>query len=299
MILEIMLPFYGRVDHFRAAVESVLSQTDPEWTLTIVDDVYPDPAPRKWVETLADPRIRYLRNEMNLGPSKNYLKCVSLMTGDYSLLFGCDDVMLPTYVSRMKELLVQFSDASVIQPGVQVIDESGTPYLPLVDRLKTHYRFRGSGSRQYFGEEIAVSLLRGNWTYFPSLLWKVELLRKYGFHQHLDVVQDFVMLLDIAAGGGSLVLDDRVVFQYRRHQASVSSATAVDGSRFRQERELFDAQASRFDAIGWSRAARTARRHVSSRLNALTRLPLAVRQRNGRGVRALLTHAAGGHIRPQ
>jgi glycosyltransferase involved in cell wall biosynthesis len=299
MILEIMLPFYGRVDHFRAAVESVLAQDDPGWTLTIVDDVYPDPEPQKWAESLGDPRITYLRNEINLGPSKNYLKCVSLMTGEYSVLFGCDDVMLPDYVTRVKELLSEFPGASVIQPGVQVIDENGTPYLPLVDRIKDHYRFRGTGSRQYSGEEIAVSLLRGNWTYFPSLLWRVELLRRYGFHQDLDVVQDFVMLLDIAAGGGSLVLDDRVVFQYRRHQGSVSSAAAVDGSRFRQERELFDGQASRFDAIGWSRAARTARRHCSSKLNALTRLPLAIRQGNGRGVRALLTHAVGGHIRDE
>ncbi len=297
MILEIMLPFYGRVDHFRAAVESVLAQDDPEWTLTIVDDVYPDAEPQKWAESLGDPRITYLRNEINLGPSKNYLKCVSLMTGEYSVLFGCDDVMLPGYVTRVKELLSEFPEASVIQPGVQVIDENGTPYRPLVDRIKDHYRFRGTGSRQYSGEEVAVSLLRGNWTYFPSLLWRVELLRRYGFHQNLDVVQDFVMLLDIAAGGGSLVLDDRVVFQYRRHQGSVSSAAAVDGSRFRQERELFDRQATRFDAIGWSRAARTARRHYSSKLNALTRLPLAIRQGNGRGVRALLTHVAGGHIR--
>lgn len=296
MTLDIMLPFYGSFDHFRLAVESVLGQSDPDWQLTIVDDVYPDPAPGEWAQSLGDPRIRYQRNERNLGVSNNYLKCVSLMTGEFSVLFGCDDVMLPGYVARAKELIREFPDASVIQPGVEVIDGTGAVYLPLVDRLKDFYRFRGKGARRYSGEELATSLLRGNWTYFPSLLWRVEALRRHGFNAALDVVQDLVMLLDITADDGVFVLDDDVVFQYRRHQGSVSSATAADGSRFAQERELFDGQAERFARLGWKRAARAARWHLSSRLNALTRLPFAVRQGNGRGVVALLRHAAGKRI---
>ena len=292
-----MLPFWGRPDHFRIAVDSVLAQSDPDWTLTIVDDVYPDTAPGEWAQSLGDPRVRYIRNDVNLGVSKNYLKCVSLMEGEYSVMFGCDDVMLPGYVARAVELIEQFPDAAVIQPGVEVIDENGRVYRPLVDRIKALYRFRGRGARQFAGERLAANLLRGNWTYFPALLWRVDLLRKHGFHAELDVVQDLIMLLDIAADDGSLVLDDRVVFQYRRHQSSVSSAMAADGSRFAQERTLFDAQAERFDAMGWRRAARAARIHFSSKLNALTRLLAALRAGNGRSVRALLTHAVGGRIR--
>lgn len=298
MTLHIMLPFYGRFDHFRIAVESVLAQSDPDWTLTIVDDVYPDLSPGEWAQAIGDPRIRYIRNEVNLGVSKNYLKCVALMEGEYSVIFGCDDVMLPGYVARAKELIAQFPGAAVIQPGVEVIDEDGAVYFPIVDRIKGWYRFSDTGAHSYAGERLAVSLLRGNWTYFPALLWRVDLLRKYGFRAELDVVQDLIMLLDITADGGALVLDDRVVFQYRRHQASVSSAAAADGSRFAQERELFDEQVARFEAMGWKRAARAARIHFSSKLNAISRVPAAIRARNGRGVRALLTHVVGGHIRP-
>jgi hypothetical protein len=205
--------------------------------------------------------------------------------------------MLPGYVARVKELIALYPTVDVIQPGVEVIDENGTVYLPLVDRMKNSYRFSGSGPRLYAGEKMAVSLLRGNWTYFPSLVWRVDMLRKHGFHDELDVVQDFIMLLDITADGGAFVLDDEVVFQYRRHQGSVSSSMAADGSRFAQERRLFDEQAARFSSLGWMRAARAARWHVSSKLNALTRLPVAIRQGNGSGVAALLSHAVGLHIR--
>ncbi len=296
MTLDIMLPFYGRFDHFRAAVESVIAQTDPEWRLTIVDDVYPDLEPGRWAMGLGDTRVRYIRNESNLGVSRNYSKCVGLMTGEFSVMFGCDDIMLPGYVAQVKALIAANPDAAVLQPGVEVIDGDGKVYLPLVDRVKDHYRASGSGARRLGGEKLAVSLLRGNWTYFPSLVWRVDLLRRYGFHADLTVVQDLLMLLDIAADGGHLVVDDEVVFQYRRHSASVSSAMAADGSRFIQERELFDSQAERFHSLGWASAEAVARRHVSSKFNAITRVPGALAARDFRGARALMAHSLGRRI---
>ena len=295
-LFSIMLPFWGRVDHFKLAVESVLAQDDEDWTLTIVDDVYPDPEPQRWVEGLADPRITYLRNEQNLGVSRNYIKCVGLMNSTFSVIFGCDDIMLPGYVRRVKELIAIHPEADVVQPGVRVIDSAGREYLPLPDRLKNRHRVPGSGVRVLRGEDLAVSLLRGNWTYFPSLVWRVDELRRHGFDQDLDVVQDLIMLMDITAAGGVFVLDDRVVFHYRRHSTSVSSAKAFDGSRFAQERALFAQEEARFDRLGWTRAVRAARRHTSSRLHALTRLPQALRARQWRGARILLTHARGGDV---
>lgn len=294
--LEIFMPFWGRFDHFRAAVESLRAQTDPEWRLTIVDDRYPDEEPGRWVQALGDDRIRYLRNEENLGVSRNYVKCVGLATAEFMVIFGCDDVMRPGYIARVKELLAQHPDAAVVQPGVRVIDGEGREYLPLADRIKSMYRFRGAGVQVRRGEELAASLLRANWTYFPSLVWRTELLREYGFDQDLDVVQDLIMLLDIVDGGGALVLDDEPVFEYRRHASSVSSATAVDGTRFAQERALFDQEAARFDARGWARAARAARRHTSSRLNAISQVPRAFVRGDTRGLRILLAHARGRDV---
>lgn len=290
---HILLPFWGRPDHFRLAVESVLAQTDQRWRLTIVDDVYPDTGPGEWVRSLGDPRVDYVRNEINLGVSKNYLACVDLMEGEFSMLFGCDDLMMPGFVARVRELIAAHPTASVIQPGARVIDADGRPVSPLVDRIKSAVRPRVHGTRVLSGEELAQSLLRGNWTYFPSLVWRVDLLRRFGFDPELDVVQDLIMLLDITAEGGELVLDDSTVFEYRRHDSSVSSATAADGSRFAQERELFAAQRARFAAMGWSRAASAARWHWLSRFNAATRVPAALARRDGLGARALIAHATG------
>ncbi len=290
MTLDIMMPFYGSFDHFRQAVNSVQAQSDPDWTLTIVDDVYPDFAPGEWAKSIDDPRVTYLRNEQNLRPSRNYNKCVSLVRGEFLVIMGCDDVMLPGYVARVKELVNRFPDADIFEPGVSTIDENGAPSRPLPDRVKSWYRFGGSGAREFKGERLAVSLLRGNWTYFPSLVWRTERLAQFTFRTDLDVVQDLAMLMEIIKAGGRLVLDDQVVFHYRRHSTSVSAVTGTDGSKFKQERTLFYECAEACDALGWNTAARVARRHVSSRLNALTELPAAVVRHDSFARRTLLQH---------
>lgn len=294
--IDILMPFYGRFDHFRAAVESVLAQTDRDWRLIIVDDVYPDLAPGEWASSLGDDRVTYVRNEVNLRPSRNYIKAVGLSDADYVVIMGCDDIMLPGYVARLRELLGQYPEASIVQPGVSVIDENGAPSRPLADRVKRWYRPGPPGA--YRGEAAAVSLLKGNWTYFPSLAWKREVIAKIGFRTDLDVVQDLAMLFEIIRGGGELVIDDDVVFNYRRHSTSVSALTGTDGSKFAQERTLFAEAALASTARGWHRAARAARAHFSSRLNAATELPGAILHRNSVGRRNLARHIFGGLERP-
>jgi glycosyltransferase involved in cell wall biosynthesis len=291
--LDIMMPFYGRFDHLREAVQSVLAQNDPDWRLVVVDDVYPDPAPGEWVAAIDDPRVHYRRNAVNLGVGGNFRECVRLIDNERAVLMGCDDRMHPGYVARVGELAGRHPDVSIIQPGVDVIDAEGAVHRPLADRVKDLLRFRATGPRIYAGERLATSLLRGNWAYFPSVAWRSEELRRFGFREGFEVVQDLALMIDIIEAGGSMLVDDEVCFSYRRHGTSVSAVTGPDGAKFAEERALFDEAADRMRALGWNRAARAARRHLTSRLNALSELPSALRAHDPIGRRALLRHVFG------
>ncbi|WP_085513434.1 glycosyltransferase family 2 protein [Plantibacter flavus] len=290
MTLDIMMPFYGRFDHFRTAVLSVLAQTDPDWRLVVVDDVYPDTAPGEWLQSLGDDRIVYLRNERNLGVSGNFDRCIELVTAERCVLIGCDDELLPEYVALMATIAARFPDVDLIQPGVEVIDEAGQVVRPLGDRIKAILRPAAPEPVRLAGERLTASLLRGNWAYFPSVCWRVDSVRRFGFRADLHVVQDLALMMEIFRAGGTLVLDDTTVFRYRRHGGSVSSYTAVDGKRFQQERTVFAEEAARQAALGWNRAARVARAHVTSRLNAALQLPKAALARDTAGLRILLRH---------
>lgn len=289
-----MMPFYGDPGLFRAAVESVLAQSDGDWRLVVIDDVYPDTAPGEWVSSLDDPRIHYVRNESNLGVSGNFSKSVELVAAEYFVLMGCDDLMETEYVASMRSAIDAHPGASYLQPAVTVIDDDGSAALPLADRVKAWYRPNRSEATAMSGQELAVSLLRGNWTYFPSICWRTETVRRHGFDPAFDVVLDLALQLDIVLDGGDLVLLPEHTFRYRRHAGSVSSWTAQDGTRFDEERAFFLDVKRRLRERGWRRAARVASAHVSSRLNAVTRLPSALAKRDGSGVGALLRHVVRG-----
>lgn len=260
-----MMPFYGDIGQFREAVRSVLDQSEGDFRLVVVDDCYPDPEPRIWLDSLADPRVRYLRNDENLGVNGNFRRCVDLVEADHFVVMGCDDVMLPDYLATVRRLAAQHPGAAVIQPGVEVVGDSGEVIRPLGDRIKA--MLAPNRAAELRGEDLAAGLYRGNWTYFPSLLWRTDAVRAVGFRPGLEIVLDLALLVDLAADGGSLVFDPEVVFRYRRHDASVSSVQAVDGRRFAEENAFFADEERRCVERDWPRAARAARWHATSRLN--------------------------------
>ncbi|HEX2131190.1 MAG TPA: glycosyltransferase family 2 protein [Actinophytocola sp.] len=285
--LDVVMPFYGDVSLMREAVRSVLDQDDPRWRLTVVDDhVGPgaDPSVPEWFESLDDERVRYLRNPENLGITGNFNRCLELAEHDLFTMLGCDDRMLPNYVGTVLAVWADHPDAGLIQPGVRVIDGAGRPTKTLVDEAKRRvYAPKFEGRLELSGEDLAVSLLRGDWLYFPSLAWRTKLLEGLRFRPELRVIQDLALLMELVARDVTLVVDETVAFEYRRHGASESSSSAFDGSRFTEAGDYFADVAEQMAARGWPRAARVARLHLSSRLFALTTLPRALRQRSGFG----------------
>ncbi|PKI92047.1 glycosyl transferase [Actinomycetales bacterium SN12] len=292
MTIDIMLPFWGDPSLLRQTVESVRAQTSADWRLTVIDDAYPDASVAAYFGQLDDLRIRYIRNDENVGIIKNFRASVRLAEADHLMVLGSDDLLQPGYVASVHNALERHPAASVFQPGVRVINEHGMPSLPLVDRVKQRMLRpdTGAGDVVLSGEELATGLVRGNWLYWPSLTFRTESIRAHEFRDDLPIVLDLAILLDIVFDGGSLVVLDDEVFTYRRHSASASQQAILDGSRFTDDRRFFNEVAGRAASRGWSSTARAARRRLFSRLHALTTVPAVLRYGTDEGRRALWTH---------
>ena len=98
MTIDIALPFYGDVDFMKQTVASVLNQRDPDWRLLVVDDGYPDSSLPGWFESLNEPRIKYTRNESNLGANGNFQKCLGMLSAKFCLVMGADDLLEPEFI---------------------------------------------------------------------------------------------------------------------------------------------------------------------------------------------------------
>ena len=290
---DIMLPYYGDVALMQDAVRSVLSQTDPDWRLTVVDDGK-EPGVPEWFAALGDDRVRYRRNAENLGITRNFQQCIDLLELEHAVIMGCDDLLHPHYLATVRAILAENPGVGMVQPGVEVIDSSGAVSDGLVDKVKRRlYAPSVQGRRRMGGEELAASLLRGNWLYFPSICWRSDAVKPVNFRDGLSVIQDLALVIDLLQRGEEMVIDTEVVFQYRRHAVSESSVQAFSGTRFTEAERYFSDVADRLDAQGWSRAARAARFHSASRLHALTMLPGALRRGSSNGLRTLTAHAFG------
>ena len=274
----------------KEAVRSVLRQENSHWRLIVVDDGYPDDSIPGWFDALGDSRITYERNDKNLGANANYRKCLTYVENSLVQVMGADDIMLPNYVDWLIDTAERYPRAGVFQPGVVVIDEVGAQSNTLVEKVKRFYMPRGKGAQLLTGERFAVSVLRGDWLYFPSLAWRAEIILGIGFREGYDVVQDLALVCDAAMCGRGLLYDPTVAFMYRRHSGSDSSWRALEGTRFNEERRFFLQMASEMRAHGWRKAARVSRLHLSSRLHAGSLLPRAVRVNNRTGIRNLAYH---------
>lgn len=294
MALDIFIPYWGDAGFMKDAIQSVLKQTNPEWRLTIVDDAYPDDEVHRYVDALADERITYIRKDTNQGITENFRTCVSLATQELLVVMGCDDLLRPNFVEVVVRAHELFPEAWIIQPGVTIIDETSRPTKPLVDIVKNRLvKPRGKGSRIVQGEGLAVSLLHGDWLYWPSLAFRRDRIQDFDFRDGLPIIQDLGLVIDMVLADALLLIEPQVCFAYRRHTSSASSAKLLDGSRFDGERDYFALAARLCENRGWRKATRAARLRLTSRAHALLFLPLALRLRKTDTLRTLVSHAFG------
>lgn len=283
--IDIALPFYGDVGYLKLAVNSILAQSDRNWRLLVSDDGYPDPEVETWFKSLGDSRIQYSRNEINLGANGNFQKCLEMVKAEYFVVMGADDVMHPQFIQVMRSEINKNPNSKIFQPEVRIIDSNGNVIAPLSDQIKSKIRPKPA---TYSGESACSRLMIGNWLYFPAVLWSTNEVKAIGFRKGLNVAQDLALAIDILMRGNELTVVDAVLLDYRRHPGGDSAVRALSGDRFIEERKFFSELAKEFNALKWNRAAKSARLHITSRLNAASLLPVSLRKRQG--TRELFKH---------
>jgi hypothetical protein len=294
-LIDITIPYWGEPALLKAAVDSVRAQTSPDWRLTVIDDCYPDPRGGQIFDSIDDPRIVYRRNETNLGVTGNFRQCIAAASADHTVIMGCDDILLPNYVDTLTQATARFPKADIVQPGVVVVDDAGKPAMGLADTVKQRL-LAPSDKRpaMLVGEQAAVSLLRGDWLYWPSLVFKTATIQRHDFRDGFPVIQDLALLIDMVLDGASLLYYPTTAFAYRRHRSSASQLAAAAGDRFADEARYYRLASQLMADAGWKRAARTARHRTISRLHAVSLLPGALAARDRGLVRQLRRHVFEG-----
>lgn len=292
--LDIFIPYWGDPAYMQLAVDSVLTQSNPNWRLTIIDDAYPDPTIARYVASLDDARVTFIRKERNEGITASFRTSLRLAEQDLVCFVGCDDFLLPNYVETILQAHKEFPEADIIQPGVTVVDADGNPSWTLVDRVKQRLlRPESSAPMLLSGERLATSLLHGDWLYWPSLTFRTSSIKNFDFRNEFPIIQDLALVVDMIVEGNSLLVVPEKCFAYRRHSDSASSVLIKSGSRFKGERDYFALAAQLARAKGWRRAELAARLRLTSRAHALSLVPILLRSGDRGAFRTMVRHGLG------
>lgn len=112
-LVSIIMPSYNTAQFISETIRSVLNQTYSNWELIIVDDCSKDNTDEVVAAFLSDPRIRYLKNEVNSGAalSRNY--ALREAKGKWIAFLDSDDLWEPEKLEKqlafMKENGYAFS----------------------------------------------------------------------------------------------------------------------------------------------------------------------------------------------
>jgi teichuronic acid biosynthesis glycosyltransferase TuaG len=185
-LISIIMPAYHAEKTLTMAVESVISQTYPNWELIIIDDASGD---RTWeiANTFAqrDSRIRLLRNEGNCGVSETRVRGLQAAQGQWIALLDSDDAWKPDKLQK------QLTLAS--QTGAQLVF-TGSAFM----------RSDGSNINWVLQVPQTISyrkLLKQNLISNSSVLVRKDCYQRHQFIGD-DLHEDFVCWLGFLRAGG-------------------------------------------------------------------------------------------------
>jgi glycosyltransferase involved in cell wall biosynthesis len=124
--VSIGLPVYNGERFLRETLEAIAAQTFRDFELIISDNASMDGTHAICQEYAArDSRIRYYRNDQNLGATRNYNRVFELARGEYFKWAAHDDLFGPSFLEQCVQILDQHPSVVLCYAKSRVIDEHG------------------------------------------------------------------------------------------------------------------------------------------------------------------------------
>ncbi len=193
--VSVLTPIYKtNPEYLRECIESVLNQTYTDFEFLILNDSPDDEYLDEIVNSYKDKRIKYVKNDANMGISASRNKLLGLASGQYLAIFDHDDISLPERLEKQAVFMDANPDVGVC--GCQTIwfPKIERQHYP-TDNLSIKHKLLCGCYVPHSGAMIRKSVMIDNgikWEseYSPAedyMLW-IRLIDKTMFHNLPDVL---------------------------------------------------------------------------------------------------------------
>ncbi|MFT4202929.1 MAG: glycosyltransferase [Chitinophagaceae bacterium] len=200
------MPVYNGEAFMKEAIGSILGQSFRDFELLVVDDGSTDNT-ASVVQSFADSRIRYEKNETNLKIIQTLNKGLSLAKGKYIVRMDADDIALPDRLEKQVQFMEQNPDVVLCGSSINRFSET----YSIIDQ-------RGGGD-----DIVRAKLLFDTAVNHPSAIIRRSVLLEHHLtypYEYLHT-EDYALWYDLSQYG-KLVNLGAVLLRYRMHGNNLS-----------------------------------------------------------------------------
>lgn len=208
--ISVLMPVYNAEKYLAEAIDSIIKQTYTDWELILINDGSTDGS-EKIIEHYQDPRIKYHKNEQNLGLIRTLNKGIDLCQGKYIARMDADDIAFPERLNQQVGLMDAKSELILCGTNAIVIDEKGNETGKIVNPSSDTL--------------LQISLLFTNPFIHPSIMIRKEKLGVNRFEAEALHVEDFDFWIRLSSKG-QLANVNQPLLKYRWHETNVSVKNA-------------------------------------------------------------------------
>ena len=222
--ISIGLPVYNGENFLRRRLDSLLSQTYSNFEIIISDNASTDATQKICQEySSKDPRIKYIRQKVNMGASWNWDFVLEQANCDFFVWAMVDDVMLPDFLEKNMKILSTnknlVASAGKIKPFGKITKElESNPNDSFFANIwkKIRLRFRDNEFDSLYGnyeKKVRLYLKKDKLGTFTFAIFRTNELRRSSVKESF-VGADKTTLLNVLKFGDVHVIDEIMIQKY-------------------------------------------------------------------------------------
>jgi len=205
-MISVIMPVYNAARFLKAAIDSILNQTEEHLELIIVNDGSTDSS-EDIILAYQDKRIVYVRQE-NKGEGAAREVALRLAKGDFITFQDGDDISLPYRLQFLKSRFIA-PDIGLVHSDMMLIDD--------MDRPIGYWASSNIESSRLFGFFLKVGTPFNN----PTIMLRRESMEDFHYDASIRIGVDSDMIFNVAPQWNSVHIPEPLVL-YRRYAQSLS-----------------------------------------------------------------------------
>lgn len=112
MMFSILVPTRNRLQYLKQTIETALRQDDPDWEMIVSDNDSAEDV-EGHVRSVNDARVKYIRTQSFVPVTENWNLALNHSSGDYVIMLGDDDGLMPGALSALRTQIEAHSPAGI------------------------------------------------------------------------------------------------------------------------------------------------------------------------------------------